>query len=41
LVSAAIAAFAFKAPDGAKKVGFDGMSAIDEVPPALIKGKMQ
>jgi hypothetical protein len=37
LVSAAIAAFTFKVPDGAKKVGFDGLSAIDEVPPGLIR----
>jgi hypothetical protein len=34
-------AFSFKAPDGAKKVEFDGLSAIDEVPPGLIKGSKQ
>jgi hypothetical protein len=34
-------AFTFKAPDGAKKVEFDKLSAIDEVPPGLIKGSKQ
>ena len=34
-------AFAFKAPDGARKVEFDSLSAIDEVPPGLIKGSKQ
>jgi hypothetical protein len=34
-------AFTFKAPDGAKKVEFDGLSAIDEVPPGVIKGSKQ
>ena len=34
-------AFTFKAPDGAKKVEFDRISAIDEVPPGLIKGSKQ
>jgi hypothetical protein len=34
-------AFTFKAPDGAKKVGFDSLSAIDEVPPGVIKGSKQ
>jgi hypothetical protein len=31
-------AFTYKAPDGAKEVVFDGLSAIDEVPPGVIKG---
>jgi hypothetical protein len=31
-------AFTYKAPDGAKKVEFDNLSAIDEVPPGVIKG---
>jgi hypothetical protein len=34
-------AFTFTAPEGAKKVDFDGLSAIDEVPPGLIKGSKQ
>jgi hypothetical protein len=34
-------AFTFKAPDGAKKVEFDSLSAIDEVPPGVIKGSKQ
>jgi hypothetical protein len=34
-------AFTFTAPDGAKKVEFDGLSAIDEVPPGVIKGSKQ
>ena len=34
-------AFTFKPPDGAKKVEFDSLSAIDEVPPGVIKGSKQ
>jgi hypothetical protein len=34
-------AFTFKAPDGAKKVEFDSLSAVDEVPPGIIKGSKQ
>ena len=34
-------AFTFKAADGAKKVEFDSLSAIDEVPPGVIKGSKQ
>jgi hypothetical protein len=34
-------AFAYKAPDRAKKVEFDSLSAIDEVPPGVIKGSKQ
>jgi hypothetical protein len=34
-------AFTFKASDGAKKVEFDSLSAIDEVPPGVIKGSKQ
>jgi hypothetical protein len=33
--------FTFKTPEGAKKVEFDSLSAIDEVPPGLIKGSKQ
>jgi hypothetical protein len=34
-------AFTFTAPEGAKKVEFGGLSAIDEVPPGVIKGSKQ
>jgi hypothetical protein len=34
-------AFTYKPADGAKKVEFDGLSAIDEVPPGVIKGGKQ
>jgi hypothetical protein len=32
-------AFAFKAPDGAKKLDAAGLSALDEVPPSSLKGE--
>ena len=34
-------AFIYTAPEGAKKVEFDSLSAIDEVPPGVIKGSKQ
>ena len=33
--------FTYTAPEGAKKVEFDSLSAIDEVPPGVIKGSKQ
>jgi len=34
-------AFAFKAPAGAKQVGFEELAEIDEVPPGVVKGAKQ
>jgi hypothetical protein len=34
-------AFTYNPADGAKKVEFDNLSSIDEVPPGVIKGSKQ